>query len=122
MWPYIKDGVALTLAEANGEADAEDTKRSLLDGRAKLVIMDEDGGTIGCIYVFLHMPKYKIARVLLLFGGPMSRMRSVMDEVEAEWKKQGCRYSEGCVPTESRARLFSRFGYKPVYQVVRKKL
>lgn len=122
VWPYIVDGIALALETSEGEATPEDTKAGLLAGRTQLALMYEGGATVGAVFTMLDYPQFRIARVLLLFGKGMLEAREMMEAAEQWAKSKGCRYIEGWVATGSRRRLFSRFGYRDAYTIVRKAL
>lgn len=122
MWPLVENGIARALATSNGEGTVEDTKKGLLAGRTKLMVLWEGDSVLGAVFMLLDFPRYRIARVLLLFGQGMEALREVMESGEKWAKSQGCRYVEGWVASPSRERLFSRFGYRPTYRILRKEL
>lgn len=122
VWPHVAPGIAEALESSNGEASVEDTKVGLVAGRTQLLLMEDGGSTLGVVFMFLNFPQFKIARVLLLFGEGMERLRGVMAAAETWGKSNGCRYVEAWVASESRERLFGRFGYEPTYRIVRKSL
>lgn len=122
VWPYVAPGVQEALESSCGEASVEDTKQGLLAGRTQLLLMDDGGSNLGVVFQFLNFPQFKIARVLLLFGEGMERLRAVMACAEEWGKTQGCKHIEAWVASDSRERLFNRFGYERTYRIVRKAL
>lgn len=122
VWPYVAPGVQEALESSCGEASVEDTKQGLLAGRTQLLLMEGDESSLGVVFQFLNFPQFKIARVLLLFGEGMERLRAAMVAAEEWGKENGCRYVEAWVSSDSRERLFGRFGYDRTYRIVRKGL
>lgn len=122
LWPSVVTGISEALGTSNGEATAEDTKAGLIAGRTRLLLMNQNGGFVGAVLQILSFPRYKNARVFLAFGHGMDDVREVMASAEAWLKKEGCKFIEAWVSTESRARLFARHGYKKTYTIVRKPL
>lgn len=122
IWPFVRDGVARALESSEGEATPEDTRKGLVAGRTRLMLMQDGEANLGVVFMILDFPRMRIARVLLAFGNRMAWLRDAM-EVGEQWaKSQGCSAVEGWVATESRARLFSRWGYTPSYTIIRKRL
>lgn len=122
VWPNISAGIERALLTSNGEATPEDTRDGLAAGRTQLALLNDGEGVLGVVFMILAFPRYKIARVLLLFGTGMKHLRNAIRLGEQWAKSQGCRYVEAWVATQSRARLFSRFGYGPAYAVLRRPL
>lgn len=122
MWEHIEPGIIEALSTANGEATAQDTKAGLQSGRTQLMLMRDGSGHAGVVFQFLNFPRFKIARVLLLFGGHVLYLREVIEGAERWARDEGCRYVEGWVATQSRVRLFARLGYSDAYTIVRKVL
>lgn len=122
MWPHVEGGIARALEGANGEATPQDTKAGLLAGRTHLAVLWREGSVLGVVFTFLNFPQFRIARVLLLFGHGMAGLAEVMERAEQWAKDRGCQYVEGWVATGSRERLFSRFGYRRTYRILRKPL
>ena len=122
VWELIAPGIEKALATSNGEATVEDTRAGLRAGRTQLMMLWQDGASLGIVFMMLNFPQYKIARVLLAFGENMRLLADGMKAAEAWAKDQGCEYIEGWVASRSRERLFARFGYKPTYTILRKAL
>lgn len=122
VWPHVRAGVEQALERCHGEATEADTKAYLLAGRTHLALLSRGDSTVGIVFMFIYHPRYKIARVLLLFGERMSGLAELMESAERWAKSQGCRYVEGWVGSRSRERLFSRFGYEDTYTILRKEL
>lgn len=122
LWPLIEASVAKALESSNGEANAEDVRAALIEGNSRLIVMHEGGAMLGIVFAFLDFPRYRIARVLLLFGKGMRFLEPAMASAESWAKEQGCTYIEGWVSSGSRSRLFSRFGFLPSYTILRKPL
>ena len=122
IWELVKPGIENALATSNGEGTAEDTRLGLVAGRTRLMMLWKDGASLGIVFMFLNFPRFKIARVLLLFGENMRLLVDGMNAAETWAKEQGCKLIEGWVATESRQRLFSLYGYKPTYTILRKAL
>lgn len=122
VWPYIKTGIARALETSDGEATVEDTRQGIASGRTQLMLFSEGDGNMGVVFMLLAFPRFKIARVLLLFGNRMDLLGEAMLEAEEWAAQQGCRFVEGWAGSESRARLFGRYGYGKKYIIVRKEL
>lgn len=123
VWPKIEDGIADALSTSRGEATVEDTKDGLLNGRTTLLMLVEDGvAAAGLVVGLYNFPRFKIARILLLFGSGLDKMDEAIQHGEEWARAQGCKCIEGWVATQSRIKLFSRFGFEPIYEVLRKEL
>lgn len=116
--PTIRE--ILSLAADTPWVTADTVYASLLNGKTYLLLCDGHAGEYGVIVSFSQMPTYKVGRVMFAFG---VGMREEDSEVFDKWMKmQGCKYVEASVRTESRQRLFGRFGYKYEYTMLRKEL
>lgn len=122
VWTFLEPWIARALETSNGEATPEATREGLENGRTSLMFFESNKGFVGIVFMFLNFPCFKIARILLAFGSDMSAMKKDFEIAEAWAKDQGCAYVEAWIATESRKRLFSRFGYEPAYTIIRKKL
>lgn len=122
VWGDIVEGVKRAIDVSHGESSIDDIKKFLVDGEMMLLLMRQNTGAFGVIWSLQTFPQYKVGRIFLAFGKDLWQMKDAI-EAAAQWgKRLGCAYIEAWCPTESRARLFSLFGYKPVYTVIRKKL
>lgn len=122
VWPQVQDGIASALETSCGEATVEDTKIGLIAGRTILLLLYKGESYFGMVVGLYNFPKFKIARVLLGFG---TRICCEKDEWELArtWaREQGCKCIEAWVATESRARMFRRFGFRKTYQIIRSEL
>lgn len=124
VWPRIENAVRAVLSLAGGHSwvTPESTLKALQAEKTFLLLFAARGTELGIVIEFIQMPNYKLARVLFAFGREMGQL---VDEIAIaeEWVKlQGCKYIDASVRTESRVRLFSRFGYKPAYTMLRKEL
>lgn len=123
VWPKIEDGVADAVSVSHGEGTVDDVKAGLLNGATTLLMLVDDGVAAAGIVVGLYnFPQFKIARVLLLFGSGLDKMDEAVKRAEDWARSNGCKCVEGWVATQSRIKLFSKFGYKPVYEILRKEL
>lgn len=119
MWPQIEAGISRALKSSSGESTVEDTKAGLLSGRTRLLMFGE---ALGVVLMMISFPRYKVARVLLMFGKGIAVAKGALEEAERWAKDQGCSYVEGWVSSASRSRLFGRYGYEPTYLILRKGL
>lgn len=122
VWPLVEGGIGRALETADGEATVADTKLGLLAGRTQLYMAYGPEGALGVVFMILAFPQFKIARVLLAFGKNMESVRQSIDAGKAWAKAQGCKHLEAWVATESRERLFRRYGMKRAYTIVRSEL
>ena len=122
VWSLIAPGVARALETSDGETDLESTRAALATGRTTLMLFGGEDSYFGVIFQFLTFPKAKVFRIILAFGKRMEDQRKAFAEAEAWAKRQGCKWVEAWVATESRVRLFGRYGYRPRYTVIRKEL
>lgn len=122
VWELVVPGIARALATSDGEATVEDTKAGLLAGTTQMMLFGGESSWFGVVFQMLAFPQAKIARVLLAFGKNMAEQRQAMESAEAWAKGQGCKWVEAWVATESRVRMFGRYGYKPRYAILRKEL
>jgi hypothetical protein len=122
IWNDIKPEIERALATSNGEATAEDTRQGLVRGTTKLILFPSETAAFGVVWQMLAFPKYKIARVLLAFGKNMRDVSVAIETAEQWGKAQGAKYVEAWVATDSRVRLFKRFGYDKTYTIIRKEL
>lgn len=94
--------------------------KSLAAEKSFLLLCDGHDGEYGVVVSFSALPTYKVGRISFAFG---RGMRKEDAEVFHAWmKQQGCKYVEASVRTESRQRLFNRFGYRYEYTMLRKDL
>ena len=122
IWPDIRPEIERALETSNGEATAEDTRLGLVRGSTKLILFPSETAAFGVVWQMLAFPKYKIARVLLAFGKNMPAVARAIETAEQWGKSQGAKYVEAWVATDSRVRLFKRFGYERTYTIIRKEL
>lgn len=122
VWPNVVNGVISALETSNGEGTVQDTKDGLLAGRTQLGILDNPANPIGVVFSIIAYPKYKVARVYLMFGKGTLENKIALEEGEALFREWGCKYVEAWVATKSRERLFERLGYLPAYTILRKPL
>lgn len=122
IWPDIRPEIVRALETCDGEAGPEDILAGLKRGTSKMLLFKRGEGHFGCVYQMLAFPRFKVARVHLAFGKNMRDVAQAIEAAEQWGKSQGCKYVEGFVATDSRVRLFSRFGYRKTYTVVRKEL
>lgn len=122
IWDDIRPDIERALATANGEGDAEHIRMGLRRGTSKLILFPSDTAAFGVVYQMLVFPNYKIARVMLAFGKNMKDVSVAIETAEQWGKSQGAKYVEAWVATESRVRLFKRFGYDKTYTIIRKEL
>ena len=122
LWPAVRGDIARALATSNGEATVDDTLLGLRRGATSLMLFFDGDAYFGVVCQFLVFPQFKIARVLPAFGKNMRQVDYAIEEAEKWAKTQGCKCIEAWVATQSRVRLFSRFGYEPTYTIVRKDL
>lgn len=122
VWARVRPSVCkvLTLMKDAPWATPALTLKKLLEEKTFLVLCDGPKGEYGVIVAFSQLPTYKVGRILHAFG---KGMRKNDVDVFHQWMKlQGCKYVEATVRTESRQRLFKRFGYDYEYTLLRKDL
>jgi len=122
IWGDIKVDIERALATSHGEGTAEHIRMGLKRGTSKLILFPSDTAAFGVVYQMLGFPNYKIARVMLAFGKNMKDVSVAIETAEQWGKEQGAKYVEAWVATESRVRLFKRFGYDKTYTIIRKEL
>lgn len=124
VWPLIEHSVRRVLSLAGGATwvTPQSTLKALREEKTFLLLFAAHGTKLGIIIEFVQLPGYKLARVLFAFGREMGQLVEEIAIAEEWVKQQGCKYIDASVRTESRARLFSRFGYKPAYTMLRKEL
>jgi hypothetical protein len=118
-WPVIVDGMGRALETSNGECTIDDIKAGLTNGTTRLLFLSRNDSYFGMVVQILAFPRFKIARVMLGFGKGICLEKSEWKVAEKWAKEQGCKYLEAWVATESRARMFRRFGFKKTYQIIR---
>ena len=122
IWPLVLNGIEKALATSNGEGSAEAIKTGLMNGTTQLLFVSRNESYFGMVVQILAFPNYKIARVILGFGKGICLEKSEWKVAEQWAKDLGCKYLEAWVATESRARMFARFGFKKTYQIIRSEL
>jgi hypothetical protein len=122
-WPSCESLIDKGLIPAQGEANTKHLLSMLEAGLAHLIAGVDESDIINFALVvqFQQLPNYKIAHVFSIGG------RGVVDKVyhwskiKAWMKTMGAIKVQGvCRP--SQARLWSKLGFKVVYQVVREDL
>ena len=122
VWPLIVGGITRALKTSNGESSPEQTKQGLKSGATQLLYLEKNNSYFGMVVGLYNFPNYKIARVLLGFGKGIILEREEWREAENWARSMGCACFEAWVATESRARMFARFGFKKTYQIIRSEL
>jgi hypothetical protein len=119
IWPLLRAGIESALETSHEECTIDDIYEGIKLGRTIVLYVAEKQSYFGMVIGMYNFPRYKIARVLLGFGKNICKEKASWEIVE-DWARQnGCKYIEAWVATESRAKLFSRFGFKKTYQIVR---
>jgi hypothetical protein len=122
IWEHVRPALDCAISLARGEATADDFLAGLKAGRTKMILFPSETAEFGIIMQFVQFPRYKVARILLAFGRGMRDVGDAMIECEAWFKSQGCRAVDAWCATDSRVRLFKRFGYGKAYTIIRKEL
>jgi hypothetical protein len=122
VWPLIEKGIEDALETSEGESTPAQVKQGLEAGRTRLVMLQRNKSYFGMVIVLLDFPQFRIARILLGFGRGICVEKSEWSLLEGWARENGCACLEAWVATESRARMFRRFGFEKTYQIIRSKL
>ena len=109
-------------AESGGEITADQLKMMLSRGERLLFAAVKDEKPIGwCVAQFENLPNVRVCHIYSVWArnGLYAELVSQMEEIA---KSQGCSQLR-CAAKEAQSRLYQmKFGFEPVYQVLRKDL
>lgn len=122
VWDKVEDYLTAALEHASGDYTINDLKIMVIQGAWHLIIATSEEATIhGALVVFyFNRPLDRVGFVVAI-GGRLVSNRATWAQFEDILRLNGATYLEGA-GRESIVKLWARYGMKPKYTIIGKKL
>lgn len=121
-WDYVEPFIEAALEFSAGDYNAEEIRVMVALGSWHLIVATDEENTIhGALVVFyFNRPTDRVGFVVAI-GGKLVSNRATWAQFEDILRSNGATYLEGA-GRESIVKLWSRYGMKPKYTIIGKKL
>ena len=108
---------------ARGEFTVDDIRRMTEEGRAITAVFEKDGRAVMALaFEFVHYPQTLAVNILALGGSNLDDVAAEFWATLKNWCKRAGATTIEASCSDAMARLLGRFGFEPVYRVVRTEL
>ncbi len=123
VWNDVAPFLQLALDRSCGERTLGSVVRELAEGQAYLWMAVRGGEVLGTLVArIVPWDAYQSCEVWLMSGDESSAWLDPMDEAISAWAREAGCIDIRCYTRKGMERLVKRFGYQPIYTVLRKNL
>jgi hypothetical protein len=121
-WDYVEPFIEAALEFSAGDYNAEEIRVMIALGSWHLVVATDEENTIhgALVVTYFNRPTDRVGFVVAI-GGKLVSNRATWAQFEDILRSNGATYLEGA-GRESIVKLWSRYGMKPKYTIIGKKL
>jgi hypothetical protein len=121
-WDYVEPFIEAALEFSAGDYNAEEIRVMLALGSWHLIVATDEENTIhgALVVTYFNRPTDRVGFVVAI-GGKLVSNRATWAQFEDILRSNGATYLEGA-GRESIVKLWSRYGMKPKYTIIGKKL
>ena len=121
-WDYVEPFIEAALEFSAGDYNAEEIRVMLALGSWHLIVATDEENTIhgALVVTYFNRPTDRVGFVVAI-GGKLVSNRATWAQFEDILRLNGATYLEGA-GRESIVKLWSRYGMKPKYTIIGKKL
>jgi len=121
-WDYVEPFIEAALEFSAGDYNAEEIRVMVALGSWHLVVATDEENTIhgALVVTYFNRPTDRVGFVVAI-GGKLVSNRATWAQFEDILRSNGATYLEGA-GRESIVKLWSRYGMKPKYTIIGKKL